>query len=61
MNRLDKAIPYDNLNDYERGYIDALFIYAHWKDGVQYVGSTGSTLYDAVVRFLTDRGHKVAA
>lgn len=29
---------------YARGYLDGLAAYAWWKDGVQYVGTTGRTL-----------------
>lgn len=32
---------------YKRGYEDGLAAYAHWKDGVQYVGTTGRTLRSA--------------
>lgn len=31
-------------NAYVAGYQDSLRTYAHWKDGVQYVGSTGKSL-----------------
>jgi len=33
-----------------RGYIEGLKAYAWWKDGVQYVGSCGTTLSEAVSR-----------
>lgn len=33
--------------DYLRGYLDALWSYAHWKDGVAYVGSSGKTYKEA--------------
>ena len=52
MKRVDYN--YDALSEYERGYIDALHAYAHWKDGVQYVGSTGRTLANAIEGFLTN-------
>lgn len=33
---------------YRDGYIDGLESYAYWKDGTQYVGTTGTTLEEAV-------------
>jgi predicted RNase H-like HicB family nuclease len=33
---------------YKRGFEDGLRSYAHWKDGVQYVGTTGKTLEQAI-------------
>lgn len=33
---------------YKRGYITGLKTYAHWKDGVQFVGTTGRRLADAI-------------
>lgn len=33
---------------YKEGYKDGLTAYAWWKDGVQYVGSCGTTLKDAM-------------
>lgn len=34
--------------DFISGVIAALTMYAHWKDGIQYVGNTGKTLKDAI-------------
>lgn len=31
-----------------RGYIDGLKAFAWWKDGVQYVGTCGTTLKEAI-------------
>jgi len=39
---------------YDKGYREGLTAYAWWKDGVQYVGSCGTTLKDA----LKELGHK---
>ena len=33
---------------YEKGYKDGLTAYAWWKDGVQYVGTCGTTLKEAL-------------
>lgn len=44
-----------SLDEYERGYIEGLTAYAWWKDGVQYVGTCGTTLQAAINDFLKDR------
>lgn len=36
------------MNEYKEGFIDGITAYAHSKDGQQYVGTTGSTLREAV-------------
>ena len=33
---------------YYQGRRDGISLYAHWKDGVQYVGTTGCTLKEAL-------------
>lgn len=38
----------DEVNNYFDGVIEGISKYAHWKDGVQYVGTTGKTLKDAI-------------
>lgn len=38
------------------GYVEGLKAYAWWKDGVQYVGSCGTTLNDAIKRAEEDYG-----
>jgi hypothetical protein len=35
-------------DDYGQGFIDGITAYAWWKDGVQYVGTTGKTLKQAI-------------
>jgi hypothetical protein len=40
--------------EYQRGFIAALRTYARWRDGVQYVGSCGMTLEQAIDRFLAE-------
>lgn len=34
--------------EYDQGFIDGLTAFAWWKDGEQFVGTTGATLKDAV-------------
>lgn len=38
---------------YRDGYIHGLAAYAWWKDGVEYVGTTGTTLKEAIAKVLT--------
>lgn len=33
---------------YHEGMRDGVHMYAHWRDGVQYVGTTGRTLQEAL-------------
>jgi putative phage-type endonuclease len=42
------------LTDYQQGYIAGMKAYAHWKDGVEYVGTCGKTLEQAINQFLTE-------
>lgn len=35
---------------YDKGFIAGLTAFAWWKDGVQYVGTCGTTLKDAIER-----------
>lgn len=36
------------MDEYTEGFIDGLTAYAWWKDGVQYFGTTGKTLNEAI-------------
>lgn len=36
---------------YREGYLYALWTFAHWKDGITYVGSTGKTYNQARLEF----------
>jgi hypothetical protein len=40
---------------YLRGFLDGIREYAWWKDGVQYVGSCGTTLKDAIATAKRDK------
>jgi len=37
----------DNI-EYDNGFVDALKTFAWWKDGIEYVGSCGMTLKEAI-------------
>ncbi len=36
------------MDVYKQAFIDGLIAYAWWKDGVQYVGTSGTTLKEAI-------------
>ena len=36
------------MSDYRKGFIDGLRAYAHWKDGVEVVGTLGTTSREAI-------------
>lgn len=38
----------EKLQKYYEGIINGVTRYAHWKDGVQYVGTCGKTLKEAI-------------
>ena len=51
IEQLQKSIPVK----YKEGFINGLKEYAWWKDGVQYVGSCGTTLKKAIEEVLKGR------
>lgn len=48
LNKLIENDKHRQALAYDMGYIDGLSAYAWWKDGVQYVGSCGTTLVKAL-------------
>ena len=44
---------------YYNGIREGIEQYAHWKDGVQYVGTCGTTLKDALARIDLEEKHAV--
>jgi len=40
----------NTTRDHFEGLIDGIKMYAWWKDGTQYVGTTGTTLKEAIKR-----------
>jgi len=44
----NKTLRVEVKRQYRKGYEDGLEAYAWWKDGVQYVGSCGTTLKQAL-------------
>lgn len=43
------------INAYYNGVCSGITQYAHWKDGVQYVGTTGKTLQNALIETDAER------
>ena len=44
----DQYLQLAQTRAYYKGMREGITLYAHWKDGVQYVGTTGRTLKDAL-------------
>ena len=49
MDKVNKVIAERLSAEYFKGLRRGVELYAHWKDGVQYVGTCGRTLKDALV------------
>ena len=45
---------------YIEGYLQSLYDFAHWKDGVMYVGTTGRAYHIAASPFLQEKEALVA-
>lgn len=44
----DQYLQLAQTRAYYEGLCEGVTMYAHWKDGIQYVGTTGSTLKEAL-------------
>ena len=49
----------NNTIAYYNGLREGVRLYAHWKDGVQYVGTTGKTLKKAIEQIDADEQQKL--
>lgn len=56
----DVVKEFEPLDLYERGYVEGLTAYAWWKEGRMQVGTTGTTLAQAVRQFLERPGRAQA-
>lgn len=45
---MSRAEDENNILAFYKGMREGVALYAHWKDGVQYVGTTGKTLKKAL-------------
>ena len=56
--RLEEAIEKhggrESLSEFERGWIAGVMAYAWMRDGTMYVGTTGTTLGQAIDKFLSE-------
>jgi hypothetical protein len=50
----------EEIQTYYSGVAEGIAKYAHWKDGVQYVGTTGKTLKQALEDLKTERKQQLA-
>lgn len=50
----------DIVREYYNGLVDGVCRFAHWKDGVQYVGTCGKTLKEALEEIKTERKRELA-
>jgi hypothetical protein len=46
---------HEEIQTYYSGMAEGISKYAHWKDGVQYVGTTGKTLAKALEELRVER------
>ena len=49
------------VREYYNGVVDGVCRFAHWKDGVQYVGTTGKTLKQALEEIKAERKRELAS
>jgi hypothetical protein len=50
----------EEIQTYYSGMAEGISKYAHWKDGVQYVGTTGKTLAKALEELKVEREQQLA-
>jgi hypothetical protein len=54
LRRICGVMADDCSDDFLAGQLDALVKFAHWKDGVQYVGTSGKTLASATLDIIRE-------
>jgi hypothetical protein len=47
-NKINEMAAEQRRASYDQGFIDGVRCFAWWKDGVEYVGTTGMTLKEAI-------------
>lgn len=60
MTPYEMTLKIENLKRYYSGLKDGVQMYAHWKDGVQYVGTTGKTLRTAIIELNKEEEKRIA-
>lgn len=56
----DQFLQLEMTKAYYQGLREGLEMYAHWKDGVQYVGTTGKTLKVALAEIQVEQSDTLA-
>lgn len=56
----DQFLQLEMTKAYYQGLREGLEMYAHWKDGVQYVGTTGKTLKVALAEIQMEQSDTLA-
>lgn len=56
----DQYLQIAQTRAYYKGMREGVAMYAHWKDGVQYVGTTGRTLHQAIAELQQEEADIVA-
>ena len=56
----DQFLQLEMTKAYFQGLREGLEMYAHWKDGVQYVGTTGKTLKVALAEIQVEQSDTLA-
>ena len=51
----------DIVREYYNGLVDGVCRFAHWKDGVQYVGTCGKTLKEALEEIKVERKRELTS
>jgi len=60
MTPYEKTLRIENLKRYYSGLKSGVEMYAHWKDGVQYVGTCGKTLRTAIIELNKEEEVRIA-
>ena len=56
----DQYLQIAQTRAYYKGMREGLAMYAHWKNGTQYVGTTGRTLHQAIAELQQEEADIVA-
>jgi hypothetical protein len=60
MTPYEKTLRIEKLKMYYSGLKDGIQIYAHWKDGTQYVGTVGKTLRAAIIELNKEEEKRIS-
>jgi hypothetical protein len=60
MTPFEKMQKIESIKTYYNGLRDGIQMYAHWKDGTQYVGTTGKTFRTAVMELNREEEQRIS-